>query len=336
MLWRPLCRAGATYGDPYDITGGGYGATAHVSAAVKHRWGWIDAEHALTLTPESLNGTTRTVRLRAFDVADAPSSVVAGAEHLTVRLATRFMRSACDTRYAWCPVWGGSPWVGASDHFLYVSLRSAYSATKRGASLHLARYASDSWVDATALLPVRPADSEPGTVGVGETYVFDGASSTSISIRVNAIEEIEGEIEGAVLVIEVGYLDGAAQRVTYERSHAAALCARNLACGQRVSVQPTPYDVRPSRGDIAPLLVRVGEKHALSSRMRLCSNVSSGTVAHTVFAYDAFPHAPILFGAPAAIGAQAVLTDVCTGGVRLIQIGGTGVWWADAHSTPDA
>ena len=62
--------------------------------------------------------------------------------------------------------------------------------------------------------------------------------------------------------------------------------------------------------------------------MRLCTNASAHASATppTIFAYDAFPHAVVLFDAPAVIGAQAELVDVCTGGATILQIDGTGVW----------
>ena len=308
---------GSTYGDPYDITGGGFGDEAHVSAAVKHRWGWINDAHVLTLTPEGMGGTTRTIRLRAFDTADAPSAVRDG-ELLTVRLATRFVGSECDPRYSWCPDWSGSPWIGVSDHYLYISFRAAYPATARGASLHMARYSSTSWVDATALLPIRPAGGVPGVVEVGETYVFDGPSSLAISIHTRALSD-------GVLIVEVGYVDGVALKTAYEGQHAAALCSRNLACGQEVVVQPTSYDVVDATG-AASVLVRVGETHALRSRMQVCANSSGAVVPPTVYAYDEFPLPQILYQAPLAINAQVELADTCSEENSLVVIDGTGVW----------
>ena len=154
---------GAEYGDPYDITGAGSGSIAHVSAATKHRFSWIDPEYTALVNPSSLPmGMTATYTLRAFDVADAPAKLESG-EVLTVRLDTRFNHSDCDHAYSWCPSFDGNAWTGSaaakSDYYLYISYRSQYADAAGGAQLHIAKYAPSGWVEATALLDVRPAGS---------------------------------------------------------------------------------------------------------------------------------------------------------------------------------
>ena len=62
--------AGATYGDNYDITGGGSGATAHLGLAAKHRFKWVTDDQLGLMSP---GDAAQTFTVRPFDRADAPA-----------------------------------------------------------------------------------------------------------------------------------------------------------------------------------------------------------------------------------------------------------------------
>ena len=121
------------------------------------------------------------------------------------------------------------------------------------------------------------------------------------------------------LVVEVGYVDGAAAGAAYARDHARSLCPHTLACGLDLSVgaaasaaSPSPL---PSLGPSAngATLIKVGEEHALSAKLRVCaSGVSAPDFA--LYGYDTFPLAQAVHGSPLAVGARAALSDLCAGG----------------------
>lgn len=319
---------GQTYGDPFDITGGGYGEVAHVSAAVKHRFGWIEPSQAIELNPTTLpRGTTQRLSLRAFDSIDSLSDASSSPdEYLTARLDTRFMNANCDRRYNWCPDWNGSPWIGSaargSKYYLYISYRARYNETADGATLHVAKYADGDWVDATALMPIRPTQPELPVIRAGETYVFDGSSATAIVVSVVSASSSSG-----VLVVDVGYIDGAAAATSYEASHAEHLCAHTLACGAELTV--TEGVSAASLHSSSAVLVKIGESHSLDAQLRVCAD-SALLPDAMVYAFDEFPLAQALYNAPVEVHAQASMVDLCGGGAPGgISLGGTGVWWLD-------
>ena len=311
---------GQTYGDPYDVVGGG-GSEHDVAAATKHRWGWITSSESLELSPSSLApGTSRTIKLRAHDTANAPSTLGTD-EYLTVRLETSMVGGVrCNPIYAWCPQWttAGNDWRSESGFYLYVSYRAAQQDTASGATLHVAKY-NDGWVDATALLPIRATSPTlRPTLEVGDTYVFDELSSHSIVLQTMSLTN-------GVLEVKVTYADGAAAASAYELQHAAHLCTHTLSCGSKLEMHSAAAVDSLGHG----VLLKVGELHSLTSKIRLCAD-TPGKAAPAVYAYDQFPIAQALYGAPLDINAKATLSDMCHGAngpPGAIKVNVPDVWW---------
>ena len=333
---------GQTYGDNYDITGGAVAPNGDVSLASKHRFKWVDDAQVAVVTPATLpRGTAKQFTIRPFDNKDAPSSLGNG-EVLGVRLDTRFMGTACPKgEFAWCPDWGSyngqNPWVPCStckgsDHYLWVSYRTRDTGGdgKHGASLHASKQSANGWVDATAFLDVRPASSgqDDAFLKAGETFVFDGNSGTAIVVKaVSVANQVAGQ---ETLVIEVSYVDGVKAAVAFEQANSEHICAHTLGCGAPVDVRLSGgVAVSGSGGKTKSVLVRIGEAHETSAKMRACAEALPGI---QIFLYDAFPAAQALHQAPLAIGATSTLSDFCAAGgyPATLHSALAGIWWLEA------
>lgn len=332
-------QGGAEYGDNYDMTGGGHGNSAHVSAAAKHRFKWITDEQIAVFTPATL--TTPTVlTIRPFDIANAPSTLEAN-EKLAVRLDTRFMGKPCPMgKVEWCPDWGEhngrNPWVDcamckSSDHYLYISYRAhdVDGEAKIGASLHIAKYSEDGWVDATSFLDVRPNTPEQTDAFLlpGETYVFDGHSDTAIVIK--ALEVSHSTPGKEFLRVEVSYADGIKLAEDYQGNNAGHLCSHTLTCGSDVSVDLASAKPVKGKEGSSSVLVKVGELHEVEAMLRSCA---AELPSAKVWVYDSFPLAQALYQSPLDIGAPSSLTEFCQSPVpSVLTISDSGVWWMDGE-----
>ena len=339
-------QGGSTYGDNYDMLGGGSGPDAHVSAAVKHRFNWITDNEVEVLQPAGLSAA-REIKLWPFDAANSMSTLPLG-HKLAVRLDTRFMSKECPKGSVdWCPDWGtennaayGNPWVDMtaekSDHFLYVSYRGAVEGAdgSAGASLHISKHFPNGWVAATSFIDVRPltATQTDAFLLPGETYVFDGDSSTAIAITVMSLSHHELGDAYKTLTVRVEYLDGKKAADGYIKEHEKRLCATGtLSCGKEIPVVLSSVP-DPSRTDgRAITAVRVGEMHNTEVQLGICSHKADPPVE--VFAYDRFPVEPLLYASPLLIGASATLPDLCAKSASkfppVISISGTGEEFLD-------
>ena len=327
----------STYGDKYDMIGGGSGASAHVSAGVKHRFKWIVDSQVKILDQASfpVGSAPVVVKINAHDDIGANVGLAAD-EFLAVRMDTAYMGRPCAVgKTVWCPDWATSnqsnPWYSTSphDHYLYISYRGHHEKPEAaaGASLHVVKHREDGWVDATNFIDVRDyTDSQTDAfLRAGESYVLDNL----IRIKTLSVDQARRQI-----TVEVEYIDGAAAEADYEEKNASHLCASTVACGKRVNV-----DLAQSGLSIAPrsdgrrvASIKVGELHETAVAMNLCS--SPGAPAVTVYGYAAFPLVPLVFGSDPLIGAAGTLPDFCADGAgypSTMKLEGTGVAWLDGR-----
>ena len=310
----------AQYGDKYDILGG---ATmnihdfriAHVSAGIKHRYGWIPDEKVKFMTPTDAGMAEQIITLRPFDEEDVIERAGAN-EFLAVRIDTQYMNAPCPSgARTWCPTWSGetsetNPWLFSEGDniYLYVSYRAHCAGTscRQGASLHLVKYKEDSWVHGTQSIDVRPSTKTQtdAFLDLGETFVFESQTEHSVVIKTL-------HVDGNALEVSVKYMRGKDASTRYERENAALLCERTLACGKTVIVDrnKTQHVRIGENGTSVLSLIKVGEEHQTSSVVAACA---AGVPNLETYVYDVFPMAQMLFGADVAIGAQTTLLDYCS------------------------
>ena len=328
----------ATYGDEYDMIGGGSGQTAHLSAGVKHRFLWITDDEVEMLSPSTfpVGDAPRIFKIRAHDTATANVGL-AHDEVLAVRLETRFMQMPCPLgEQTWCPDWGdgfngSNPWYSTTndvDHYLYISYRANHSSGKAaaGASLHVLKYKADGWIDATNFVDVRDyTDSQDDAfLAPGETYVFDGDSSTAIKIKTLSAE-------AGLLTVEVQYVDGTAVQADYAVKNESHMCVSTITCGTTVELDLAMNGLTsmPRTDGKSLAVAKVGELHQTDVSMNLCR--SAGAPTMSIYGYKEFPTSVLAYGSHPLIGATLTLPDFCDGATypKTIRFSGTGVSWLD-------
>ena len=315
---------GQTYGDNYDILGGGTLNSdyreAHVSLPTKHRFGWVTDREVKFVQKSDATSNEVFVDIKPFD-SDTAISDLGDNQFLGVKLETRYKSGAlrCPPGvYNWCPSWtNGNAWFDNNpadkDIFLYLSYRGFYDDTKDGISLHLAKFKSDGWVDATTFLDVRGISTSQtdAVLRVGETYVFEGNTQFSIVIKLVSLAD-------ETMRVSVQYTNGRSLASNYEVTNAARLCSQTLSCGQPVSIST----------DSAMAITKMGEYHHTQSVVSLCAQNIPGV---KTYSYTDFPIAQAMYSSNALISAVGELTDVCkpTPYPKSFKVTGTGNWWAD-------
>ena len=274
-----------TYGDSYDILGGGAMdpdnlRVAHISAGTKHRFGWIPDEHVTSLTKANNADSEYTIELRPYDRKDAISRLTSG-QKLAIRIETEYINGKpCPSgKRDWCPWWEGNQnndWystVGTTQNiYLYISYRG--STDIQGASLHLVSYPDDGWVRATSSIDIRSLTQTQSDsfIKQGEIYIFESNSQTSIEIKTIYADD-------DLLKIKVKYINGKQMNENYEIDNAATLCEHTLSCGKQVEVA---FDSNSNDGRKQTSLIKIGETHSSNSVIAACSQQVSNLKTYIV------------------------------------------------------
>ena len=326
------------------MVGGGLG---HVSVAAKHRFSWItDAEIAMLDKSQS---TTKTFTIHAFDHVNANVQDDSNS-FLGVRVETQFMNAPCPVgKYQWCPDWKTSnsqnAWVdnqyaAPRSHYLWVSYRGhdGSAEPKLGASIHISKRSAEGWIDATNFIDCRPQTSsqKDAFLKEGETFVFDGHSTTSIVIKTTHVD-----IANKKITVEVSYINGLLAASQWESTMSSWLCTATVSCGRAIPVK-LDMDLRENvvRHDGKSIaLIKVGELHENTLQLRLCSDSTLKT-SLTTYMYDQFPIGPVLHDSSLDIGAVSLIPDLCGAGnggdggssssfPPVVVFEGTGLDWVD-------